>query len=73
MTLNEISEGKTVRLLCIEGGKNVCTRVTQMGLTTNSRFSVLKNDNAGPVIVLQSGTKIIIGRGIASKISVEYA
>ncbi|MDD3803480.1 MAG: FeoA family protein [bacterium] len=73
MTLSEISAGRTVKLLEVCGGHNVCSRINRMGLTTDSLMKVVRNDKSGPVIIEQDGCRIVIGRGVASRINVSYA
>jgi Fe2+ transport system protein FeoA len=73
MTLTEIDTGTTVKLLSVCGGGNVCSRINRMGLTTDSILKVVRNDKSGPVIIEQDGCRIVIGRGIASRINVQYA
>lgn len=73
MTLYEIDAGKSVKVMNVCGGQNVCSRINRMGLTTDSILKVIRNDKSGPVIIEQDGCRIVIGRGIASRINVQYA
>ncbi|MGE3063810.1 MAG: ferrous iron transport protein A [bacterium] len=73
MTLSEIDVGKNVKLLSVCGGRNICSRINRMGLTTDSIMKVVRNDKSGPVIIEQDGCRIVIGRGVASQIMVQYA
>lgn len=73
MTLSEIAAGKSVKLLEICGGKGICSRINRMGMTTDSLIKVVRNDGKGPVIVEQDGCRIVLGRGVASRMNVSYA
>jgi ferrous iron transport protein A len=45
-------------------------RLNHMGLVRGERVKVLKNDAPGPLIVAVRGTRLCLGRGIASKVMI---
>ncbi len=71
MKLIELKEGEKAKVLSLFGGSNFVCKVKNMGITEECFIEVLKNDGRGPLIIKQDGSKIIIGRMMASKIEVE--
>ena len=53
----------------ISSGKSATKRLYEMGLNTGAKVKVMKND-AGPLIISLSGSKIALGRGLAQKIMI---
>ncbi len=49
---------------------NVRCRLLDMGLVPGTRVMVLNNQNRGPMLVEVRGSKMALGRGLASKILV---
>ena len=68
--LSEVKCGKTVKVVSINAGRMLRSRLEGMGIIPGSVLKVLKND-WGPVLVEVMGRKIAIGRGQAEKIAVE--
>lgn len=72
IALSELKTGKTGKIYFIRGGHNVLQRLLDMGLTPGTQLSIIKTAPfEGPVEVLVRGSKLAIGRGIASKVFVE--
>lgn len=71
MLLNQAPVGKTLTLKSVLGGKEIRRRLTELGLTTGIRFEIVQFTGAGPVLLRVAGSKIAIGRGMASHIEVE--
>ena len=68
--LTEISPGQTVRLVRVEAGHGLRTRLAAMGLFPNVSLTVLRNSLGGQIIVLVKGSKIVLGRGMSHKVFV---
>jgi ferrous iron transport protein A len=68
--LSEVSEGQTVNIVRINGGRGIRARLTTMGLLPNTPVMVIRNSRAGPFVVSVKNTKIAIGRGVVDKIVV---
>jgi ferrous iron transport protein A len=68
--LSEIPEGKTIKVVQIEGGRGIKCRLEGLGIYPGQTIKVLRN-KWGPVLVESMGRKIAIGRGQANKILVE--
>jgi Fe2+ transport system protein FeoA len=71
MKLVDLKEGEKAKVLSLYGGSNFVCKIKNMGITDQCFVEILKNDGKGPLIIKQDGSKIIIGRMMASKIEVE--
>uniref|UniRef100_A0A7C4JM04 Ferrous iron transport protein A n=1 Tax=Staphylothermus marinus TaxID=2280 RepID=A0A7C4JM04_STAMA len=70
-TLDQAEAGSRVRIVRVEEKGELTWRLALMGLTKNTILEVIHNDRKGPLIVSINGSKIAIGRKIASSILVE--
>lgn len=71
MKLTDLRQGERAKVLSLFGGANFVCKVKNMGITEECFIEVLKNDGRGPLIIKQDGSKIVIGRMMASRIEVE--
>ena len=70
--LTDLKDGQAGIIVSIAGGKNAAKRLADLGLTTGKRIKVLRKTLfSGPVQVEVGGSKLVLGRGLASKIMVE--
>ena len=70
--LSELKEGQHGKISFIRGGHNVLQRLLDMGLTPSTKITLLKTAPfEGPIQVLVRGSRLALGRGIASKVFVE--
>lgn len=69
--LSKISPGKKVRLVKIDAGQGLVSRLASMGLIRNAEFEVVQNRHPGPFVVNVKGTRLMLGRGMAAKILVK--
>lgn len=67
----QVSRDAVVREL--DGGRNLCQRLAEMGIVRGTRVRVIKNDMGGPLIISIGEGRLAIGRGMALKIMVEEA
>ena len=67
--LTKVPLGERVRLISIEGGRELTRRLAELGLTTGVELRVLQ-DSGGPVILAVRDSRIALGRGMADKIIV---
>lgn len=72
MPLSMVQEGSEVRVIGFRGGAGFVQKLTAMGFVPGSRLKVIRSQTGGPMIVLIKGAQMAIGRGIASKIEVEW-
>jgi len=71
-TLLQVRIGASVRILGFEDGKNLDAKLRQYGLFIGDQVRVLRlAPLGGPVLIEANGREIALGRGIASKITVE--
>jgi DtxR family Mn-dependent transcriptional regulator len=72
IALSELKEGQCGRVFFIRGGHNVLQRLLDMGLTPSTSISVIKAAPFdGPVQISVRGSRLALGRGIASKVFVD--
>ncbi len=71
MPLAMAREGEIVFVHCVDCGIGLKRRLCDLGLYADAKIKVVKNDISGPIIVAVKDSKLVIGRGQASKILVE--
>ena len=69
MPLSMASEGQTVTLAELRGGKEFQLRLTEMGLTPNAEFTIISK-SGGPVIIELRGGRLVLGQGMIDRIYV---
>jgi DtxR family Mn-dependent transcriptional regulator len=70
--LSELKEGQSGKISFIRGGHTVLQRLLDMGLTPSTKVTLMKAAPfEGPIQVLVRGSKLALGRGIASKVFVD--
>lgn len=65
-----VSPGKDVILKAISGGRQIKSRLTDMGLVQGLQFRVVQNFGPGPCIISIGNSRIALGHGISEKIFV---
>jgi ferrous iron transport protein A len=68
-TLTSVTVGETAFILAVEAGQKARTRLESMGLIPGTEVDVL-NNGGGPLIVSVGEGRIMVERGIASKVLV---
>ena len=68
--LSTVQSGRSVRLVSIEAGRGLNSRLASMGLLPNTVITVVNNGHPGPFIISAKGTRMMLGRGMAHKIMV---
>ncbi len=72
LSLIELRDGETGLIVSVNGGKMLNKRLADLGLTPGVRIKILRKTLfAGPVQVEVFGSRLVLGRGLASKIMVE--
>ena len=66
--LSNLSSGEEAIVEEFLGGRGLCTRLYAMGITPGVKIRVLSI--AGPILLEVRGSKLALGRGMASKILV---
>ena len=70
--LSEAETGRDVKLITIDAGRGLTSRLVAMGLVPNSVITVVGVGRSGPFTINVKGSKVAIGRGMAQKIMVSY-
>lgn len=71
VSIDLLAPGSSGIVRQIQGGRELSSRLTSMGLSIGSELKILQNRHHGPVLVLVRDTRIALGRGEAIKILVE--
>ncbi len=70
--LSEAEIGRDVKLVRIDAGRELISRLVAMGLVPNSVITVVGIGRPGPFTINVKGSKVAIGKGMAQKIMVSY-
>lgn len=72
MSLTELDDNQTGIIVTILGGEKAAKRLADLGLTPGTEITVTgRTFFSGPVRIDVLGSKLVLGRGLASKIIVE--
>jgi Fe2+ transport system protein FeoA len=69
-SLSKVQAGETVKLVGIEAGRGLNSRLASMGLVPNVKITVVNNSQPGPFVISVKNSKMMLGRGMAHKIMV---
>lgn len=70
MTLDNGKPGEEYRVRALSLPDTVAHRLEALGMTVDTRVSVLENKSRGIMVVKVRGTRFALGRGITGKIEV---
>ncbi|MEA3333184.1 MAG: FeoA family protein [Pseudomonadota bacterium] len=70
MVLSTAGCDKSLRLLNINAGHGLQSRLAAMGLVPGVEFEVISNHSQGPLVLAIEESRIILGRGMAEKVVV---
>lgn len=70
MPLAMVKAGERVRLVAVDAGCGLQTRLTAMGLIPGVELEVVRNSQHGPFIVAVKGCRMVLGHGVTQKIIV---
>ncbi len=70
MPLSMVQPGQKVRLVTVQAGRGLKTRLAEMGLVPGVELEVINSNSAGPFIVAIKQSRIMLGRGMARRIVV---
>ena len=72
IALSEMKDGQSGKISFIRGGHNVLQRLLDMGLTPSTKITLIKAAPfEGPIQIFVRGSRLALGRGIASKVFVD--
>ncbi|HDD35347.1 MAG TPA: ferrous iron transport protein A [Candidatus Desulfofervidus auxilii] len=67
-----VAPGKKVRIIMVEGGIRCRQCLAELGVYPGDTIKVIRSAPfSGPILIEANGGKVMIGRGMASKIIVE--
>ncbi len=73
MNLLEINNGKWARVEGISGGIGMERRLAQLGFLPGNKLRIIRSAPFhGPLLIEVEGREIVLGRGVAARIHVEY-
>ncbi len=71
-SLNQLEEGQTGTIISVLGGMGASKRLADLGLVNGKDIKVIRKTLfRGPLQIEVSGSRLILGRGLTSKILVE--
>ena len=62
--------GQKVRLVSIDGGRQLVLRLLSLGLSVGAEIEVLHHRGRG-VVVARDGNRVALGKGVAEKLRAE--
>lgn len=68
--LSTVTAGQKVKLVSINAGHGLNSRLASMGLLPDVEITVVRNTHPGPFVITVKDTKMMLGRGMAHKIMV---
>ncbi len=68
--LSAAKAGESVRLVRIDAGRGLNSRLASLGLVANAELKVVSNGHPGPFVLIVKEAKVVLGRGVAQKILV---
>jgi ferrous iron transport protein A len=68
--LSQVRAGEKVRVVRINAGHGLNSRLASMGLLPNVEVTVVNNRPRGPFVISVKDSKMMLGRGMAQKIMV---
>jgi ferrous iron transport protein A len=70
--LTDLEDGQTGIIISVLGGRILTKRLADLGMTTGTEIKVIRRTLfSGPVQVEVSGSRLVLGKGLASKIMVK--
>ena len=71
--LTDLEDGQTGIIVSIAGGKEASKRLADLGLNPGTEIKVIGRIMfSGPVQIEVCGSKLVLGKGLASKILIEF-
>jgi Fe2+ transport system protein FeoA len=71
MTLADAMPGRKYRILQVNGGHKLNSRLYAMGLMPDEEFMIYSSSRGGPAIIVVKGSRFALGRCMTGKIIIE--
>ena len=73
MNLLKVKNGKWVKVVGVAGGIGMERRLAQLGFLPGNKLRIIRSAPFhGPLLLDVEGREIVLGRGVAVKVMVEY-
>jgi ferrous iron transport protein A len=73
INLLQVNNGNWVRVIRVAGGIEMERRLAQLGFLPGNKVRVIRSAPFhGPLLLDVEGREIVLGRGVANKVMVEY-
>lgn len=69
--LSTVGPGESVRLVRVDAGRGLNSRLAAMGFVPDVRITIVSNSHPGPFVIIVKAAKMMLGRGVAHKILVK--
>lgn len=69
-SLDLIANGESAFVVALDAGHSATARLESLGIIPGIEISVLTNNNRGPLLVAVGHGRVVVERGIASKVLV---
>lgn len=66
--LSTVKAGEKVRLVSVNAGPGLKSRLTAMGLLPDVEITVISHGRPGPFVISVKDSKVMLGKGMADKI-----
>lgn len=66
-----LGENEEAVIVEVDGGRGLTRRLMELGFVRGAKVKVLRSHSPGPILVEVSGSRVALGKGVASKILVE--
>ena len=66
------ARGEKVKVVALNGGRQIQKRLTDMGITPGVCLQVINNNPSGPFIVAMQESRLALGAGIAQNVLVTH-
>lgn len=73
LPLHLAANGERVRIVRITGGREVKTRLSDMGLFEGACMEIISNNPSGPFVVIVQDTRLALGSGVTQNILVSHS
>lgn len=73
LPLTLLGAGKRGKVVRIEGGCHMTRHLAAIGIYTGTELTLVRGGHGGPVIVETVGSRFVLGRGMAHRITVQPA
>jgi Fe2+ transport system protein FeoA len=70
MPLSMMKTGQKTKLVSINAGQGLKSRLTAMGLIPGVEVIVVNNSHSGPFVISVRGSRMMLGRGVTHKLVV---